>query len=138
LHHIGLATNDPLAVERFYTRYFGFRRARVIPVGAGEQVVFLRLGDAYLELFQAKGNSPVGPHTGAGPEYQAFRHLAFKVDDVDAKLREMGEDARITLGPTDFSAFIPGWKTVWVSDPAGNVVEISQGFQDQLDPPAAP
>jgi glyoxylase I family protein len=138
LHHIGLASNDPLAVERFYARYFGFRRARVISVGDGEQVVFLRSGDAYLELFQARGGAPAGPSTGAGPEYQGFRHLAFKVDDVDAKLREMGDDARITLGPVDFSAVIPGWKTVWVADPGGNIVEISQGFQDQLDPPTVP
>ena len=30
----------------------------------------------------------------------------------------------------DFDAFIPGWRTVWVADPDGNIVEISQGFKD--------
>jgi len=29
-----------------------------------------------------------------------------------------------------FDAFIPGWKTAWVSDPDGNILEISQGFKD--------
>ena len=47
----------------------------------------------------------------------------------------MGADAKVTLGPMDFDAFIPGWRTVWVSDPDGNIVEISQGYVDEEDPP---
>jgi glyoxylase I family protein len=53
------------------------------------------------------------------------------VDDVDAKLAEMGEAAKLTLGPVDFSDFIPGWRTAWLADPEGNIVEISQGYMDQ-------
>ena len=34
-----------------------------------------------------------------------------------------------------FEDFIPGWRTVWVADPDGNIVEISQGFVDQDHPP---
>ncbi len=64
-----------------------------------------------------------------------MRHIAFKVDNVDAKLAAMGDDARITLGPFSFDDFIPGWRTVWVSDPEGNIVEISQGYVDQENPP---
>ena len=50
---------------------------------------------------------------------------------MDAKLAEMGDDAVVTLGPLDFDDFIPGWRTVWVADPDGNIIEISQGFADQ-------
>jgi catechol 2,3-dioxygenase-like lactoylglutathione lyase family enzyme len=57
--HVALNCRDPLATERFYVRHFGFRRARVIPLGA-EQIVFLKAGSVYLELFQAKGDPP-GP-----------------------------------------------------------------------------
>ncbi|MHC5828004.1 MAG: VOC family protein, partial [Nostoc sp.] len=60
----------------------------------------------------------------------------FQVDDVDAKLAEIGNDAKVTLGPLNFDSFIPGWRTVWVSDPDGNIVEISQGYVDQENPPA--
>jgi glyoxylase I family protein len=38
----------------------------------------------------------------------------------------------------DFDAFIPGWRTVWVSDPAGNIVEITQGYVDEPSPPPLP
>ena len=135
--HVAVSCRDPLAVERFYTRYFGFTRARVIPLGE-EQIVFIKSGDVYLELFQAKGDSPVGPATADGPGYPAWRHIAFQVDDVDAKLAEMGADARVTQGPMSFDAFIPGWRTVWVLDPNGNVVEISQGYVDEASPPPLP
>jgi len=57
---------------------------------------------------------------------------------VDAKLAEMGDAARITLGPFDFDAFIPGWRTVWVADPEGNIVEITQGYVDDPNPAPFP
>ena len=132
--HVGLSCKDPLAVERFYTRHFGFTRARVIPLGA-EQVVMIKLGDFYIEIFQAKGEPPAPPAGGAGPEYPGWKHLAFTVEDVDAKLAEMGDEARVTLGPIGFDDFIRGWRTAWLADPEGNVVEITQGFVDQENPP---
>ena len=97
--------------------------------------MFLRAGDFYLELFRATAPAPGAAPAGAGPDSPGWRHLAFKVDDVDAAVAAMGGDARITAGPMSFDAFIPGWKTVWVADPDGNIVEISQGYVDQEDPP---
>ena len=136
-HHMGLACRDPLRIEAFYARHFGFCRARVIPLGT-DQIVFIRCGDAYLELFQAKGDAPAPAPGGAGPEYPGWRHLAFRVDDVDAMLNEMGSDAHVTLGPVNFDDIIPGWRTVWVADPEGNIIEISQGYVDQDNPPPLP
>jgi glyoxylase I family protein len=132
--HVAISSKDPLATERFYSKYFGFKRARVIPVGT-DQIVFIKSGDTYLELFRAKEQAPTLPAGQDGPCYPGWRHIAFQVDNVDAKLAEMDEDARITLGPMDFDAFIPGWRSVWVADPDGNIVEISQGYVDQENPP---
>lgn len=133
--HVAISCRDQAAVERFYTRHFGFRRARVIPLGA-EQIVFLKAGDVYLELFQATGEAPDPAPEKDGPGYPGWRHIAFQVDDVEATLRAMGDEAVVTLGPLAFDDFIPGWKTVWVRDPNGSIVEISQGFRDQVSPPA--
>jgi glyoxylase I family protein len=133
-HHVAISCADPNATEHFYSRHFGFERARVIPLGE-TQIVFLRAGSIYLELFQAEGERPDGSQiTADGPHFPGWRHIAFKVDSVDTKLAEMGDDARITLGPLDFGDFIPGWRTVWVADPNGNIVEISQGFVDEVNP----
>ncbi|MEU5808319.1 VOC family protein [Streptomyces sp. NPDC059650] len=135
--HVGLNCADQKATEEFYTRYFGFSRARVVDLGES-QIVFLRRGDAYLELF-ASGTGPArtapgGPPSAAGgdgpQEPGRMRHLAFQTDSVDAFLAELGDAAEVTLGPLDFDDFICGWRTVWVRDPDGVIVEVSQGFED--------
>ena len=134
--HVALSCADPIATERFYTQHFGFQRARVVPTPEGRQDVFIKSGAVYLELMYADGPRPVAPPDKAGYLYQGVRHLAFQVDDVDATLAAMGDEAIVTLGPLRFDEAIPGWKTVWVADPDGNIVEISQGYVDQVDPPA--
>ena len=132
--HIALNCQDPAATERFYTRHFGFRRARVVEL-PDAKIVFLRSGDMYLELFQATGKSPTPPPANDGAPWAGVRHVAFQVQNVDAKLAEMGNAAAVTFGPFNFHDFIPGWRTVWIKDPDGNIVEISQGFVDQPNPP---
>jgi glyoxylase I family protein len=134
--HIALTCSDPLALERFYSQYFGFKRTRVFDLGNGAQLVFTRSGDVSLEIFPTQDTRPVDAPDKDGYPYPGVRHIAFQVDNVDAKLAEMGSDAHITLGPLDFDAFIPGWRTVWVSDPEGNIVEISQGFTEDASTPA--
>jgi glyoxylase I family protein len=129
-HHVALNCADQAVTEAFYTRYFGFQRARVFDVGDGKQVVFIRCGDTYLELFPAAAGRDGAAPVKDGPTGQGERHLAFMVDDVDVQLRSMGEAARVTLGPLSFDSLIPGWRTAWLSDPDGNVVEISHGFTD--------
>jgi glyoxylase I family protein len=133
--HVALNCKDPITLERFYTRYFGFKRARVIPLG-DTQIVFIKSGNVYLELFATQEGRPSAAPEKDGYGFVGVRHIAFQVDSVDAKLAEMGSDARITLGPLDFNDFILGWRTVWVTDPEGNIVEISQGYTDQANPPA--
>jgi glyoxylase I family protein len=132
--HIALNCRDPIATEKFYTRHFGFRRARVIPLG-DDQIVFLKLGETYLELFRSRGESPSPAPDKDGYTFPGTRHLAFQVDGVDAKISQMGAEAKVTLGPLSFNDFIPGWRTVWISDPDGRIIEISQGFTDQPAPP---
>jgi glyoxylase I family protein len=135
---VAITCKDPIVTEQFYTKHFGFKRARVAKLPDGDQIVFIKMGDSafYFELFKAKEELPVPPPIKDGPEYPSVRHLAFKVDNVDAKLAEMGTDVQITLGPLNFDRDIPGWRTVWIADPDGRIVEISQGFVDQDNPPS--
>jgi glyoxylase I family protein len=133
---VALTCQDIIATEKFYTKHFGFRRARVAKLADGNEIVFIKMGDSafYFELFQATEPLPVPPPVNDGPQYPSVRHLAFKVESVDAKLTQMGDDAKITLGPLNFDDYIPGWRTVWIADPDGRIVEISQGFVDEDNP----
>ena len=137
LHHVGLSCNDPIAVERWYTKHFGFTRGRVYAPGPG-QVVMIQANGVYLELFESTEEAPTPKVEGAGQDYSGFRHFAFLVDDLDAKLAELGDECRITLGPLDMGQFIPGMRVAWVADPEGNIVELNQGYVDEDDPPALP
>ena len=133
-NHIALACDDPIAVERWYTKHFGFERKRVYLPGPG-QVVVIGTDGLALELFPSKDELPA-PRAGEdGPWYAGFRHVAFLVDDLDAKLAGMGDEAKLTLGPLDMGEFIPGMKVAWIADPEGNIVELNQGYRDEDSPP---
>ncbi|MYW67491.1 glyoxalase/bleomycin resistance/dioxygenase family protein [Streptomyces sp. SID8379] len=128
--HVGLNCRDQQATEEFYRRFFGFERARVVEAD-GARVVFLKSGPVYLELFPTL-SEPAFPTAKDGPDHPGTaRHLAFQVEDVDAFVAAADGELDVTLGPLAFDEFIPGWRTVWVSDPDGVVVEVSQGFTDQ-------
>lgn len=130
--HVALNCSDQARTEEFYRRWFGFSRARVITV-PDAKIVFLRRGRVLLELF-AVDAPPGTPDGGDGPSAPAtVRHIAFQTDDVDTFLTRMGPNADVTLGPIDFDDVIPGWRTVWLCDPDGVVVEVSQGYTDRID-----
>jgi len=133
--HVGLTCKDPQAQERFYSKYFGFKRARVIPLG-DDQIVFIKSGHFYMELFKAKEQSPIADPKDDGYPWSGLRHLAFEVESVEEKLVELGSAVKVMLGLSDFGAFIPGWKGAWVADPEGNIIELNQGYVDQVTPPA--
>ena len=138
-HHISLNCKDPLATERFYRDHFGFKRARVVQLPDARQIVFLKGPQVYLELFPAQGERPASPDSGGdGPLYPGVRGISFMVDNIDDQLAAMGSEAHITFGPLDFGSFIPGWKSVWLADPDGNIVQVTQGFTDQENPPPRP
>ena len=136
-HHIALNCLDQKEIERYYTKHFGFERARIVSLGQGQEIVFLKGGGFHLELFHTDAEPTLSAPTADGRALPSIiRHLAFKVEDVDAKLAAMGDDGkRVTLGPMNFNDFIPGWRSVWLSDPEGNIVEISQGYVDEKSPP---
>lgn len=128
--HVGLNCRDQRETERFYSDLFGFQRSRVVSAG-GTDIVFLRQGDVHLELFDAAGQAPE-TFDADGPQHPGMvRHLAFQVDDLDGFLSRVPGELEVSLGPLAFDEFIPGWRTVWVKDPDGVIVEISQGYTDQ-------
>jgi glyoxylase I family protein len=132
--HVALNCEDLGVIERFYTKHFGFRRARVVQLG-DDQILFIKAGCIYMELFKAKEERPIPRADRDGPVFAGLRHIAFQVDDLDAKLEELGDEVKLMLGPMEFDDFIVGWRSAWVADPEGNIIEISQGYVDQENPP---
>ncbi|HEX5404688.1 MAG TPA: VOC family protein [Pseudonocardiaceae bacterium] len=127
--HVGLNCRDQVTTEEFYRKWFGFQRARVVPLG-DDKIVFLRQGSVYLELFSSARESV--PSSADGPQEPGVaRHLAFQTDDLPAFLARIGDAVPISLGPLDFDDFIDGWHSVWLTDPDGVIVEVSEGYHDE-------
>jgi len=129
-HHVALTCGSVARTEQFYCDNFGFTRKRAFQIGNGKEIVYISNGLVYLELFPKDTERPIPASEKDGPAYPGLRHIAFKVSDVDAALAAMHDRADISLGPLTFDAFIPGWKSVWIKDPDGNLVELSQGYKD--------
>ncbi|MDP3913584.1 MAG: VOC family protein [Bacteroidota bacterium] len=128
--HIGLVAKDPIRLEEFYTQYFGFRRTRVYAPGP-DQVVMIKKDAMYFEIFKATEERPDNAPIEAGPMYPCWRHVCFAVENLDEMLKELENVAKITLGPADMSAFIPGMRVAWLADPEGNIIEVSEGYKDE-------
>lgn len=126
--HIALNCRDQAATEQFYSRLFGFHRARVVELEQDE-IIFLRQGDVYLELFSSAAPSRVRGSADGPQDPGVIRHLAFQTDDLDGFL-EVAAGVPVSLGPLSFDDFIKGWRSVWLTDPDGLIVEVSEGYRD--------
>lgn len=130
VQHIAMNCINPAKQQQFYTRHLGFRRARVFNEGKPEEFVMLRLGDCCIELF------PTGPEASSargGEQPVGFKHLAFEVPDIRAKVREL-QEAGIDMGEIiDCSEFLEGLLVCFFEDPEGNILELMQSWRDEDD-----
>ena len=130
VQHIGFTCRDVAKQEAFYTKFLGFRRARVFFRGTPDEVVMLRLGSVCIELFPPGGadNSARGGEQAIG-----FKHLAFEVDNMDEKIKEL-KDAGFQMGEIiDCSELVPGLRICFFNDPDGNSVELMEKWSDEDD-----
>ncbi len=90
IHHIAIIGTDYIKTKEFYVDKLGFevisehnrpeKNDIIINVGQGNLV---------LEIF-IKEDAPLRPKMPS-PEYSGLRHLAFKVEDVEAVLKKFDE-----------------------------------------------
>lgn len=127
IHHIGFNCRDRIAQEKFYTRHFGFKRARVFNRGKENEFVMLRLGTTCLELFGAASDSQ------GGEQPIGFKHLAFEVTDIDALRDRLLAEGIKPISPEVLNKddIIPGLRLFFFRDPEGNILELMQGWKDE-------
>ena len=92
IYHLGYAVENIETATRFYEEHFGVR------VGEPEEVeeqgivaTMFEVGESMIELVQpTRPDSPVGKFLEKRGE--GFHHVAFKVDDLEAALRDLREN----------------------------------------------
>ncbi|MCL5269501.1 MAG: VOC family protein [bacterium] len=132
VQHIALNCIDRLAQEAFYTRHFGFRRARVFNAGQPGEFVMLRLGSCCIELFN---NGAADPHAIGGEQPVGLKHLAFEVPDLAAAAAALQADGIKTGDFLDCSGIVPRMRVCFFRDPEGNILELMEGWDDEENPP---
>jgi glyoxylase I family protein len=135
VQHIAFVCRNRLALERFYTKHFGFERARVFNAGEPDEFVMTRLGSVCLELFQASPQAIAfaakTPRVDVG-----FKHLAFEVPKLEPVIKSLKRDG-VDVGEVfDCSDVSPGLRAAFFHDPEGNQVEVLENWADDDDPPA--
>ena len=124
INHVSIFAHDLEESARFYEELFGAERLPTAKFPQGP-VLWLRLRDQQLHLFESTGNEPTLRH-----------HFGMDVDDFDAVYERAKE-----LGVLDTDAFGAslrghpmGWVQMYLRDPAGNLVEVDWPDAATLDP----
>ena len=122
INHVSIPATDVEACARFYEDVFAMER---LPApNFGFPVVWLRLGDLQLHLYQVDEQPP-----------RSYQHLGIEVDDFEGvylRLRELGafeEGTRFR-----YLWELPGGQVqMYLRDPADNLVEIDWPDVTTLD-----
>ena len=90
VHHIAIIGTDYIKTREFYVDKLGFE---VISEHnrpeKNDIIINVKQGNLVLEIF-IKEDAPLRPRI-PNPEHSGLRHLAFKVDDVEAVLKKFDE-----------------------------------------------
>jgi catechol 2,3-dioxygenase-like lactoylglutathione lyase family enzyme len=126
--HVAVTVQDMERSVGFYRDLLGFEVVGQLLLDDDTfKIVYLRSGEAHLELFAFRGamvETPVGlPDTVGG-----YRHLALQTSEVDAvaaRLKAAG--VTFTVEPLDA---VGGVRLAFFRDPDGNLLELVSGVPD--------
>ena len=119
LHHVAIIVSDYERAKEFYVEKLGFPILREnFRVERGDWKLDLKFGDGELELFVVPG----APERPSYPEARGLRHLAFRVEDVEAAAAEL-ERRGIACEPIRVDPFTGGRMTFF-HDPDGLPLEL--------------
>ena len=121
MHHVAIIVSDYRRAREFYVEKLGFPvlRENFRPDRGGWKLD-LKFGDGELELFAIPG----APPRPSWPEARGLRHLAFRVEDVEAAVRAL-EERGIPCEPIRTDPFTGGRMTFF-RDPDGLPLELHE------------
>lgn len=121
IHHVAIIVSDYQRSRDFYVNKLGFEVVREnYRPERGDWKLDLLCGTAELEIF----GEPNPPRRVSRPEACGLRHLAFKVDDIEAAIKELAEMGIVCepLRTDDYT----GKKMTFFFDPDGLPLELHE------------
>jgi glyoxylase I family protein len=129
-NHIAFNCREVAAQERFYTKHFGFKRSRTFNPGTPGEFIMLKLGATRLELFPT--DSLKVSDANAGEQPLGFKHLAFDVPKLEPLIEALAADGVKCDAVITCPHIAPDARIVFFRDPEGNVIELMQGYVDEV------
>ena len=121
MHHIAIIVSDYERAREFYVEKLGFPVLREnFRQERGDWKLDLKFGDGELEIFAVPGAPPRLSY----PEAQGLRHLAFRVEDVEAAVRDL-EGRGISCEPIRWDPYSEKRMTFF-HDPDGLPLELHE------------
>ena len=121
MHHVAIIVSDYRRAREFYVEKLGFPVLREnFRPDRGDWKLDLKFGDGELEIFAIPG----APPRPSWPEARGLRHLAFRVEDVEAAVRAL-EQRGIPCEPIRTDPFTGGRMTFF-RDPDGLPLELHE------------
>jgi glyoxylase I family protein len=129
-NHVAFNCRDVAAQERFYSKHFGFKRARTFKRGEPDEFIMIKLGSMRLELFPTDSLKISGCNAGEQPV--GFKHLAFEVPALDLMIEALKADGVACDPVIDLAHVKPGLRIVFFRDLEGNIIELMEGYADEV------
>ena len=121
MHHAAIIVSDYGRAREFYVEKLGFPVLREnFRQERGDWKLDLKFGDGELEIFAVPGAPPRPSY----PEAQGLRHLAFRVEDVEAAVRDL-EGRGIPCEPIRWDPYTERRMTFF-RDPDGLPLELHE------------
>lgn len=135
IHHTAISTGDLERSIGFYTRLLGFELINRFDwkrgtdsadavtglEGSAARAAMLKLGNAFLELFEFDAPVPRTTDTDRPVCDHGITHLALQVSDLETEYNRLN-----AAGMRFHCAPIAGFPAVYGRDPDGNVVELME------------
>jgi catechol 2,3-dioxygenase-like lactoylglutathione lyase family enzyme len=116
MHHIHLQMQDPIAAQKWYIEHFG--------ATAGKRNAFDTANVPGTEITLGKVDTAQAPTKG-----RSVDHMGFEVSNIDEFVRKLQAAGIKTDGAIRNSTNAAGLRIVYVTDPWGTEIEITQGLR---------
>jgi catechol 2,3-dioxygenase-like lactoylglutathione lyase family enzyme len=115
MHHIHLMVSDPLQAQKWYVQNFG--------ATAGKRAQYETANVPGTEITLGKTDTPQAPTKG-----RSVDHMGFEVKNIDAFVAKLQAAGLKTDGAIRNSTNAAGLRIVYVTDPWGTEIEITEGL----------
>jgi len=115
MHHIHMFVPDPLAAQKWYMQNFG--------ATAGKRLQYETANVPGTEITFTKSDMPQAPTKG-----RSVDHIGFEVQNIDAFVGKLQAAGIKTDAAIRNSANAAGLRIVYITDPWGTEIEITEGL----------